>query len=264
MSTSAPIVGVVSGKGGVGKTNLVANLGIAAARRGARVLAVDGDVGLSNLDVLLGLRAERTAAHVLAGDCSWNEAIVTGPAGLHLLPGAAARPDLTALRPAELGRLLIPLLEAKHHYDLILLDVAAGIAPTVVSLALVCDRLLLLTTPEPTSLADAYATLKTLAFEQHDIRCEVVVNAVRDEREAREAHDRLQIVARRFLGIDARLLGHVVKDGRLADAVKLQQAVVQAFPAARCSRQLRRLADQLLETPKRSGHYDPVARPVEV
>jgi flagellar biosynthesis protein FlhG len=251
MSKKAAIVGFVSGKGGVGKTSIVANLAISAARRGQRVLAVDGDLGLSSLDVFLGLAVERTIAHVLVGDCSLEEAIVEGPSGIHVLAAASGRSDLVCLDPHALARLLVPLFALRSRYDLILLDAGPGISPTVVSLALACDRLVLVTTPEPTSLADAYATLKVVSRERCDVAVEVLVNQVRDSREAQDTHARLGRVARRFLNLELPLLGDLSKDSRFEEAAKLQSSVIRAFPSSAPCREIKRLSDRLQDIRER-------------
>ena len=246
MSKTADIVGVLSGKGGVGKTMLVSNLALAAAARGSRVLAVDGDLGLSNLDLALGLVPDRTVADLLAGACSFEETIVEDPRGIHLLPAATARSDLPSMGPSELGRLLVPLFQARARYDLILVDLGSGISSTVLSLSAACDRLLLVATPDPTSLADAYAVVKVLCGLGLEGPIEVLINGVRGQSEAIAAHGRLRRVAQRFLQTRLPLAGYVSKDARVAEAIKLQQPVVEAFPSARASHQIRKLAEALL------------------
>lgn len=246
----AAIVGVVSGKGGVGKTNLVANVAVACRALGARVLVVDGDLGLANLDVLLGLAPVHSSADVLAGTCTLDEAIVEGPRGIHVLPAASGRADLTGLRPLELAGLLVPLFRASGRYDLVLLDAGAGIGASVLALAASCDRLLLVTTPEPTSLADAYATLKVIGRETPRLPMDLVVNGVRSAAEAHRTHARLAKLAQRFLSWSPRLVGHLPADPHLADAVARQRAVVEAFPNAPISRALVRLGDALLRAPR--------------
>ena len=246
MSVDASIVGFLSGKGGVGKTSIVANVAVAAARRGERVLAVDGDLGLSSLDVFLGLSAERTVAHVLAGDCSFEDAIIEGPSGIHVLAAASGRPDLVGLRPNALARLLVPLSAARSRYDRILVDVGPGVSHTVVSLALACDRVVLVTTPEPASLADAYATLKVVSRERPDIAVEVVVNRASSAREARDTHARIGRVAQRFLAFELPYLGDLSRDSRFEEAARRQSSVIQAFPASPPARELQRLSERLL------------------
>lgn len=247
------MVGVLSGKGGVGKTNLVANVAVAAAGLGAKVLVIDGDLGLANVDLLLGITAPRTVSDVLAGECSLEDALLAGPRGIHLLPAASGRSDLTSLRPAGLSRLLVPVYRVSHRYDLVLVDLGAGVGVSVIGLAAACDRAILVTTPEPTSLADAYATLKVLGGEAPELPVGVIVNGVRDEIDARDAHSRLERVARRFLHRSPPFLGSLPQDRRLAEAVQLQQAVVEAFPTAVSSRELVRLAARLLREGRRSA-----------
>ncbi len=245
----ARLVSVVSGKGGVGKTNLVANLAVSAAGQGARVLVVDGDLGLSNVDVLLGLTPPRTVADVLEGRCSFEEALLEGPRGIHLLPAASGRMDLPACRPDDLAALLLPLFEAASRYDLVLVDGGAGVGPAVVSLAAACDRALLVVTRDPTCLADAYATLKVLAREAPSLRVEVLVNLARGELEARATHARLDRVAGRFLGTHPPFRGYLPVDPRLAEASLLQRAVVEAFPSAPAAEKIHDLARDLLALP---------------
>ena len=244
--SKAPIVGFLSGKGGVGKTNVAANVAVAARGLGAKVLLVDGDLGLANVDVLFGLASPRSVADVVAGECSLEEAVVEGPRGVHVLPAASGRSDLSAKRPGELAPVLVPLLAATSRYDLVVVDLGAGIGPTAVGLAACCDRAILVTTPEPTSLADAYATLKVLGRESPDLAVEVLVNVVKNAREARATHDRLERLAQRFLGAAPPLIGYLPRDARLAEAVRLQRPVVEAFPLAESSRGLVHLAGRLL------------------
>jgi len=243
---SSSLVAVVSGKGGVGKTNVAVNLAVAAARLNARVLLFDGDLGLANVDVLLGMVPERNAGDVLCGEVGFADVIVTGPAGIHVVPAAAARVDLAAARPTELTKLMAQLVSAAVDYDLVLVDVAAGIGASVISLAAICDRALLLTTPEPTSLADAYSTFKVLGKFAPDLPVELLVNAVRDEAQAHEVHLKLEQVTNRFLGTGVPMCGFLPNDPRLADAVASQRAVVEAYPTSSSARKLVHLARLLL------------------
>ncbi len=246
MSGGASSIAVVSGKGGVGKTNLVANVAVSAAAQGARILVVDGDLGLANVDVLLGLAPRLTAADVIEGSCSFEEALLTGPQGIHLLPAASGRSDLPAYRPDRLAALLVPFFEALEHYDLVLVDAGAGVGPAVITLAAACERALLVVTEEPTSLADAYATLKVLLREAPSLAVEVVVNQAAGERQARDVHGRLVRVTERFLGIRPPFLEHLPNDPRLAKAVARQRPVVDLYPSAPSSLRLSRLARRLL------------------
>jgi flagellar biosynthesis protein FlhG len=250
------IVGVLSGKGGVGKTNLVVNVAIACRGEGKRVLVVDGDLGLANVDVLLGMTPKRNVGDVLRGDCALEEAVAIGPQGIHVLPAASARADLASLRPRELAALLLPLFKAAERYELVLLDLGAGLGPAVLGLAACCDRLILVTTPEPTAFADAYATLKVLAGELPDTAVEVVVNGARSFGEARRSHTRLEKLALRFLGRAPAFAGFVPHDPRLRDAIARQCAVIEAYPNAPSSREFARLALRVVGAAERASRAD--------
>lgn len=243
---SAPIVGFFSGKGGVGKTNVAANVAVAARGLGKRVLLVDGDLGLANVDVLLGIAPHRTLGNLLDGECTLDEAVVVGPRGVHVVPAATARSELSARGPLELSRLLVPLFAETRAYELVVLDIGAGIGPSAMALAASCDRAVLVTTPEPTSVADAYAALKVLRREAPDVPVEILVNEADGAVEAHDTHRQLDLLARRFLDVSPALLGHLPSDRRLARAVRQQMAVVEAFPAARASRSLVRLTERIL------------------
>ena len=159
---------------------------------------------------------------------------------------------------------IVPLFAARRRYDLILVDVGPGVSATVVSLALACDRLVLVTTPEPTSLADAYATLKVVTRERRDLELGVLVNLVRDGREARDAHARLGRLSRRFLDFDPPYLGELAWDARFGSAAKSQQPLVQVFPTATSSRQLARISDGLRVGKRRSRPEAEIAGAVKV
>lgn len=264
MSARRSPIAVLSGKGGVGKTNLVANVAIAASGLGAKVLVVDGDLGLANVDVLLGLTPERTAADVIDGHCSFQEALMRGPGGIHVLPAASGRSDLPAYRPDRLAGLLVPFFEAAPEYDLVLVDAGAGVGPAVITLAAACRQALLVVTGEPTSFTDAYATLKVLRREAPSLPVEVLVNHAATDDEARGVHERLVRVADRFLDVRPDYLGHLPGDPRLARAVAAQRAVVEIYPNAPSSRRLVAIARDLLSSAPAEGsrtHAAPRALP---
>ncbi len=237
------LVSVVSGKGGVGKTSLSVNLAVAAARSGARVLLVDGDLGLANVDVLLGLLPRASAADVVSGSCRFEDAVLEGPAGLHVLPAASGRPDLLALRPSELSALILPLLASRHEYDLILVDAGAGIGTAVLSLAAASDQVLLVTSEEPTALADAYATLKVLGDETP---VSIVVNAAKNLRRARSTHAQLARMSERFLGSRPELATWLPVDARVGDAVSRQTPLVELHPLSPVATRIVELARALV------------------
>ncbi len=247
------LTAVVSGKGGVGKTNVVANLAVAAAGLGSRVLVVDGDMGLSNLDVLMGLCPKRSVIDVLTGRCTLSQALIEGPKGIKLLPAGSGRHDLAVFEAGGTER-LIQLLEAcSPDYDLILLDAGAGIGRVVVELAVASSRVLLVVIPEPTSLTDAYATCKTLWIANPGLSIEAVVNCSENQREGKQVHAHLEKMCDRFLSKSLGLRGVLPRDRRLRDAVAQQRVVVEEFPNSSIARRFVELAQQMICEDRRAG-----------
>lgn len=242
VKTTAPLILAVAGsKGGVGKSNLVVNLAVALARWGRRILLVDGDLALANLDVLLGLAPSRTIEHLLRGEASLAEVLVEGPAGIRILPAASGIPELAGVDMASRARLLGLLVEGSHLVDDVLVDTGPGLAETTLGLQLAAARILLVTTPEPTSLVDAYATLKVLWSADPDKRVDLVVNAAEGDDDAAAAFEQIARAAKQFLGREPSLLGVVYRDAKVAEAVRSQRPLIELFPestAAQCYEQL--------------------------
>jgi flagellar biosynthesis protein FlhG len=245
----------VSGKGGVGKTNLALNLGIALARLGRRVVLVDGDLALGKIDLLLGAEPRYHLGHVLAGTCDPMDALLLGPYGLSLLPGGCGLGDLAVLDRPRRERLDAALLTVGRHADFLLLDLATGLGPDTVERARASDRALLVTTPEPTSLADAYAVLKTLIARRAPVPS-VIVNRVREAATARDIERRITDTAARHLGVVPRLLGFVPEDPAVGRAVERQTPFLLDAPQAPASRSVAWLASRLAagdDHPDRAG-----------
>lgn len=243
------VVSVVSGKGGVGKTNIAANLAVAAARRGQRVLLVDGDLGLANVDVLLGLVSNASLADVLDGHACVEEALLAGPRGIRVLPAASGRSALASLSGVAVARLVEFVAELAARFEITFVDAASGIGPAVVQLAAASTRRILVTTAEPTSLADAYALLKVLRCDAGVDTVELLVNNVRHEREALATRERLKRMVTRFLDLDLGWLGWLPRDPQIVEAVARQRAVVDLFPASRAASRLVDLAERILALP---------------
>jgi flagellar biosynthesis protein FlhG len=249
-STSAPgsvrVVAVASGKGGVGKTNLTANLAVTLATRGERVWVLDADCGLANLDVVCGVRPTHTLEHVLRGERRLGDVVAEGPAGVRLVPAASGVAELTALTPGEQLAVLDEVDALDGEIDVLLIDVAPGISSNVLYFAAAASEILIVTTPEPTAIADAYALVKVLhaRWERHEFR--VLVNMAADDADARGAFDRLARVAGRFLPVRLRFTGWVPFDGAVGRAVRAQTPVVLATPDAPASRAIAAVADALV------------------
>jgi flagellar biosynthesis protein FlhG len=196
----ATVLAVTSGKGGVGKTNVVVNVAVAMARLGYRVGILDADFGLGNVDVLLGLTPESHVGHLLAGEKSLADIVLPGPLGVKIVPASSGLRSLTALTPAQRGRLHAALDHLRSGLDFLLIDTASGISDNVVEMALLGERVLLVTSLEPSAVVDAYATAKILSGAAPDKEIGIIVNAVRDGDEAGLAFRQIDTAANRFLG----------------------------------------------------------------
>ena len=232
---------VTSGKGGVGKSTISLNLGIAMAAEGKRVLLIDADLGLANIDILLGISPEHNLQDLLRGGASAFDVIVEGPEGLSVLPAASGLGESEAWQDDDRSRLSEELGRLERAFDLILIDTGAGISEKVTDFVLSADRAFVVATPEPTSIADAYAMVKVTTGERPDLRVGLIVNRAKSPREAHELHTRFEEIVGRFLGLTLDRIGHVVEDLAVEQATRTQHPVVIGSPeseAARCIRKL--------------------------
>ena len=224
------VIVIASGKGGVGKTNLALNLGIHLSRRGQRVILLDADFGLANADILLDVSPLADFSDLLDSSRPVDGLLVDGPDGLRVLCGVSG---LTRSgRPLRLDRATCQraLRRLQPECDVLIVDCGAGVTPAIVSFALVANLLIMATTPEPTALADAYATLKLLCTHGFDRRTGVVVNMVHTRSEATSTARRLSTVATRFLGLSVEDLGHVITDRHVPEAVRKRTPVALCYP----------------------------------
>lgn len=241
------VLAVASGKGGVGKTSLVANLGAVLARRGRRVTALDADFGLANLDILLNLNPPRNLGHLLRGEARAQEVVVEAVPGLRVISGASGVQALADLGGGERRGLLEALAPLTDGQDFLLLDAAAGIGRNVVDLCRAAREVLLVTNAEPASLTDAYGLAKVVWAQDPGVEVRLVVNGVGDAEEGRAVHARLDQVVARFLRRRLGYLGHVARDEHVGRSARRQIPFVLAYPRCAASRGVEALADALLE-----------------
>ncbi len=245
----ARVLTLASGKGGVGKTSLAVNLAIGLAAHGKRVLLVDCDIGLANTDLLIGQRPRGDLGHVLAGRLPLEAIVQEGPAGIRWIPGASYMPAIGSIDERQREALLDALSALESQHDFVLLDAPAGIGSGVLALARQADELVLVTTPEPTAIMDAYVTLKAAAAPGADAigQVRLIVNLAAHRRDADRVHRRIDEVARRFLGIPVGLLGYVFCDGHVGRAVLRQEPLLLAYPHSQAAWCVKRLAGAILE-----------------
>lgn len=253
-SGGARTIAVTSGKGGVGKTNLATNLALHLARSGRRTAVLDADLGLANIHVLLGVTPPGRLDQVVTGERDMRDILYTGPYGLIVAPGGSDLPDIAALGVAGMDRVAAGLAELDRSADLVLIDTGAGLSPGVMMFLQAADEVIVVTTPEPTALADAYATMKVLARNKPGARVRLVVNMVSGEAEALAVYKRLSLVGARYLGVEPRYLGFVPIDPAVGKAVRAQKPFVLADPAAPASRAVERIGAALgLSGPQTDG-----------
>ena len=252
-TTSPRVISVSSGKGGVGKTFTSVHLAAHAAASGQKVLLIDADLGLANVDVMLGLNASRTMRNLLSGDATLNDLIIPCAHGFDVLPGGSGMYELTSLNVAEQQTILDGLREAGSAYDLILIDTAAGIGENVLYFASAAETALVVLTPDPTSLTDAYALIKVLS-QQRDVRRFMVVINQTDEIEAHITFKRLLSVADRYLDVYLDFIGFIPRHACVRKAIQQQRLLNDSD--AHVYPHLCKLFDHLLARPRndsRSG-----------
>ena len=239
------VISVTSGKGGVGKTNITVNLACLLSKMKKKILILDADMGLANIDVILGLTPKVNLFHVLNGEKSMKEAIIRGPGGIMILPAASGIQEMSNLSKGQKLTLLDELRTVSREVDFLLIDTAAGIAGNVMYFNMAAHEIIVMATPEPTSLTDAYAIIKIL-HQNHAKNCfRLLVNMVRDPQEGREVYRRLNQATDRFLNLHIEYLGYIPRDEKLSDAVKQQKAFAMLYPDSPASKCLATLAEKL-------------------
>ena len=241
------VIAVSSGKGGVGKTNVVANLAVVSARRGRKVMVMDADLALGNVDILLGLTPQYTIEDVLSGQRRLEEVLVTGPEGIQLLPATSGGQAFTQLTHEQQLLLQTAFLELPRTPDLLLIDCAAGISPNVLYFSLVAHETLVLVSPDPTSLTDAYALIKILSTRYHLRTFRLLVNKVKNNQEGKEVFRKFSLVTDRFLSVTLDYMGSIPSDDYVTMAVAQQRAVCDLYPRAPASRALTSLVSSLYD-----------------
>jgi flagellar biosynthesis protein FlhG len=247
--TTAPrpvkVLAIASGKGGVGKTNVTVNLGVALSNLGKEVLLLDADLGLANIDVMLGLHPQYNLLHVLDGSKTLSEIIVEGPGGLKIIPAASGVQKMAELTSVEHAGMIQAFSEMDQHIDILMIDSAAGIADSVVSFCKAAQEVLVVVCDEPASITDAYALIKLLNREHNVERFHVIANMCRSIQEGRELFDKISLVCDRFLDVTLDFMGIVPFDEELRAAVKKQRSVVDAFPRSKAATAFTHLAKKI-------------------
>lgn len=244
--TGARVIAITSGKGGVGKTNLTVNLAIAMTRIGRRVLVIDADLGMANVDVVLGTASKHHLLHLLQPEIGLKDVLIQGPYGIRYISGGSAIERVLEFSPEERKRLMDKLAECEAMADIVLVDTGAGLGQNVLDFILAADEVILVTTPEPTALTDAYAVMKAYNMYASKKDLKIVVNRVYDESESEEVLMKLRRTSEKFLSLPINGLGAIYEDRSVMNAVKRQAPLLEAYPDAMAARCIEAIAKNIL------------------
>jgi flagellar biosynthesis protein FlhG len=238
-------IAVTSGKGGVGKTQISANLAVSLARQGARVLLLDADLGLASLDLVFGVRPRADLLSVMRGERLAKDILIEAAPGVQLLPACPGRYEMANLSAPDRDRLMNMVQEVASGFDAWIIDTGAGIGSNSVAFAEVADEIVLVVTPDPTSLRDAYAMAKVLHRRSSIDRIQLVANQVEHHNQGLEVYQRLNGVVRNFLALDLNYLGAIPKDPAIPSAIASGHPCVLGAPNSPAARAMETLAKSL-------------------
>jgi flagellar biosynthesis protein FlhG len=252
------VIAVTSGKGGVGKTNIAANIAVALGQRCRNVMLLDADLSLANVDVLLGLQPRFNLSHVLSGDVDLAATVMHGPAGIRIVPATSGNYAMTDLSPASQAAIVHAFSELADQPEVLVVDTAPGIAPAVARFVQASQQAVVVVCDEPASITDAYALIKVFSRNYGVSHFQIVTNQTRGANEGHRLFDKIRRVTDSYLDVVLRHLGDIPEDRMLRRAVQEQRAVVEAYPASgsgRAIRQIARKIDEIRATPA-SGHIE--------
>jgi flagellar biosynthesis protein FlhG len=241
-SRPVKVIAVTGGKGGVGKTTVSANLAVSIASQGRDVMLVDADLGMANVDVILGLHTRFHLGHVVKGECSLEDAIVTGPHGLQVVPAASGIKRMANLSDAEQAGIIRAFSDLYHRVEVLVIDTAAGLHDSVLTFSQAAHHVVVVVCDEPASITDAYALIKVLSREHGVQRFQILANQTRRSGEGPDLFQKISRVCDRFLNVTLEFAGSIPFDDYLRRAVQRQTAVVEAYPASISSMALKKLA----------------------
>jgi len=245
---TAKVITVTSGKGGVGKTNITINLAIALSEMGKRVAILDADFGLANIDVMLGIIPKLTLVDVIYNNRNILEVLTDGPKNIKFISGGSGVEELVKLDKEQLKRFIANISLLDKLADVVLIDTGAGISESVMSFVMAANEVILVTTPKPTSITDAYALIKAVSNRDRNKNIKVIVNRAENANEAKDILTKLSVVAGKFLTIDLHPLGFIPQDEQVIKAIKMQQPFILSYPKSQASKQIIEMSRKLIES----------------
>ncbi len=249
---NAKVITITSGKGGVGKTNITINIAIALSKMGYRIVILDADFGLANIDVLFGMIPKYTLVDVIHNKKNIIEVLSDGPLNIKFISGGSGVEELIKLEKPQLDRVVDNISLLDKIADIILIDTGAGLSDTVMNFVMAADEVILVTTPEPTSITDAYALIKMVSNRDKDKMIRVVINRAESLNEAIDILSKLSLVSEKFLSLKLHSLGYIIQDEMVIKAVKMQQPFSLCFPRAQATKQVKEIADKLIDSRENS------------
>lgn len=243
----ARVVTVTSGKGGVGKTNFAVNFAISLAKKGLRVLIVDADFGLANVDVVMGITPERDLSWVTSGQGEIREIITEGLGGVRIVSGGSGVFDLLNLSELQIDNVVEKLLKIEDVADVIIFDTGAGISNNILKLIESSHEVIIITTPEPTAIMDAYALVKSIVSRNQGTRLRLVVNRAESISDAEDALSKFSVIVQQYLKVNMEVLGYVLNDPIVGKAVRLQRPFVLQAPRSTAARNVDNIAWRFLD-----------------
>jgi flagellar biosynthesis protein FlhG len=243
------VIGVASGKGGVGKTTVAVNLAAALGQRGHRVLLLDADLGMANAQVALGVRSPLNISHLLSGEKTLQELLIPAAPGVQLVPGASGLRDMAALDMSQVATIIHAFDALTESVDYLVVDVAAGISPSVLTFMAACQRRIVVLQDQPAAIADAYGLIKVMTQDQDLEEIYLVANAVQGDAHGQQLGQFVNDVTVKFLGRTIKYLGCVGADDIVQQAQRKYRTVIDFAPSSRAASDLRRLAQALEKLP---------------
>jgi flagellar biosynthesis protein FlhG len=242
------VIVVASGKGGVGKSTLALNIALSLCNQGKKVILMDADLGLANIDIMLGLLPKYNLHHMIQGKKNLKDIIIAGPEGLSIIPGGSGITELANLDENTLKRLLVELGKIDGEFDYMIIDTGAGISNNVISFLLSADDVIFVTTPEPTSMTDAYGMVKAIARRSTGKTFYLVVNRVVDNIEGVLVAEKFKLVCDRFLNLPINILGHVINEPLIGEGIRRQRAFIELFPRSQAAKNIDSIASNLINS----------------
>lgn len=236
---------IASGKGGVGKSTFTVNFAYNLRKLDKEVLIIDSDIGMANLDIMLGVQPNYDMGHLLRDECSLEDAVIEGPAGINLLSGITGDDSFINIQNDAMQKLISLGDEIEKKYDYLLIDLGAGAARSIVNTILAAEELVLLLTTEPTSVMDSYSLIKILANHNYDKSIKLVVNQAENTKEAKKTADRMIKTVKKYLELDLTLVGSIAHDRKISAALRKQKPYAEVFSKRNAAKDFEKIARKI-------------------